>query len=784
MKNGFIRLIVLVSCMVVSIIMPAQDLPVLPSDAAVKCAVQPDGLTCYAVSNSIESGFADFMLLRRTYEAGDSGLVWKNENVRISDETVTDSLLITIMKKVEETADPANHAVIISGDINASKILDKLRYMSYMIDSSEPVPVPDYIWKGDSSISCTEQCDSLKNLTRINMHWKAPRTPYEYMNTVQTVVYEKAVYEFGVVAERWISRYLQDADIPYADISFSHKDSNRDFLDESFDLTVTVSSDDALQVKELLYKVLANIDAYGALDFDLRCAESRYLQMLREGSTGNFKTNAEYLELCRRSYLYNSSLTLAGDRLKFFESKELSDSVRSEVFKGITSALIDVEASPDTSVASQMKLSGSDTLAFWTGQTKIKLRSVRKEPLSGGIIWTYSNGFRVIYKKMQTDDVMHYSLALNGGYADIADIEEGEGPFISDYLYNCRYNGIRADKFMDMLSVAGLTMKPRVNLSNTMISGQVLDNDVDLLMNTLLTIAQGTSPDPEMYEYYMKCEEMRLLSLPYNVRATVDSLMSPNFRYTQIKKPGGLTDRTMEKSEAFFKEQMSKMNDGVLVLVGNMDENKLRKILYSYVGGFDTRNVAFMRSTIKYQPVSGRSTYHKEGDRDALMFVNSALYPMTAENHAACEVAAIYLQQVFDKRFASDSLAVSVAHTQRISPRERFRIMVRFDCAPGYDITNELLWNLRVEMAKLADNKMPDDELARIKTSLKNKVAAQKKNPSYWLSAIAMRHLDGKDFTTGYESKIESLDPEKIRNVFAALDDGSKIEYVMSTNSK
>jgi hypothetical protein len=38
---------------------------------------------------------------------------------------------------------------------------------------------------------------------------------------------------------------------------------------------------------------------------------------------------------------------------------------------------------------------------------------------------------------MPTDGVLHYSLAMNGGYAGIPDLASGEGAFMSDYLDLC-----------------------------------------------------------------------------------------------------------------------------------------------------------------------------------------------------------------------------------------------------------------------------------------------------------------------------------------------------------
>ena len=54
------------------------------------------------------------------------------------------------------------------------------------------------------------------------------------------------------------------------------------------------------------------------------------------------------------------------------------------------------------------------------------------------------------------------------------------------------------------------------------------------------------------------------------------------------------------------------------------------------------------------------------------------------------------------------------------------------------------------------------------------------KDPSYWVDAIVLRYLDGKDLSTGYASKIDSVTPAKVQAVLNMLDTGCKIEYVTS----
>ena len=91
-KNKVLRLLTFASGLIFSTIMPvfAQDLPLLPEDAAVKRAVMPDGLSCYVADNPYVKGFADYALVCR-----ESGKVLLNlTEVPTTDGSLTDSTLI------------------------------------------------------------------------------------------------------------------------------------------------------------------------------------------------------------------------------------------------------------------------------------------------------------------------------------------------------------------------------------------------------------------------------------------------------------------------------------------------------------------------------------------------------------------------------------------------------------------------------------------------------------------------------------------------------------------
>ena len=776
-KNKVLWILAFASGLIFSTIVPAvaQNLPLLPEDAAVKCAVMHDGLKCYVADNPYVKGFADYALVSR--ESGKTLL--RLRDIPAIDAFDTDSALIKIMYQVESIGTPSGLAVIACGDLRADETLSKMRYMSYMIPASAEVPVLEISNGEQTPVSFSISNDASKGLSTASAQWTAPRTPKELLATTQPAVYDKAVHELGTVICSRVRKTLRDKGIPVADVSFRHVGSQQTMSAETFAFNVTVRDSSAIEAESALKAALASVDAYGASASELLLAERLYFRDLESQAYGPDRTNEAYIQMCIRACLMDTPLASSAQRLAYLSSKDVSAGDREQIFAGITSALMDLPAT-ESVADSKVCFNASDTMAFPSGGAKVGMRLARKEHLSGGSVWTFSNGFKVVYKKMPTSGVLYYTLALNGGYGDIKDLAKGEGAYVSDYLKLCNVAGMKARDFAKVLQLSGITMDAQVNLSNVMISGRSDDSNAALLMKALLAVANERTPDHEAIAYHVECEKLRLLHAPADPMSAVDSLMCPGYRYASYKYAGNLPVDLASKAEGLLERISSKMNDGVLVLVGDMYESDLKKALLPYVGGFRTNEGAPRKTVVNYQPVSGSMTYNVDGEQDEIVLSISTRMPMTVDNYATSEVAAMVL-----KRFVVDALepygvSVQFDYTMKIYPEDRLNVTFRVSAPDGGHMPHEVLAVLRRTVSGASERDMNTFYVKACKEYLKHMRAINMKEPGYWLDAVAMRYLDGKDYTSGYASRIDSVSMEDIRKLLGLLEAGNGVEYIIN----
>lgn len=748
--------------MLLPVVMPAQELSILPN-----------GLSCYVTANKSSKGLADFALIRRDYAGNER--VMNIDNVVTSSEITVDSTLLVLMKRVEADSTPADQAIIVCGDVDPASIINRLKYMSLMVEASASTPIPEYTWDGDGKIQISCLPDTLKGLSAVRCEWDAARTPFASMNTVQSAIYEKTVWEMGDLACRWIKRNLRNNNIPVAEVSFKHGGRTEGYSDECFVVEAVVALHDQEAAKREILAVLAALDAGRVGSSDLALAENAYLHYLERLSGRKVIDNGEYVQKCTDAFLYNSPLSSAKETLDYFRSKDVSADTRARIFTGITSALLNIEPQADTVAVAPTEIMLSDTLSLPGPGIKQKMRSSRKDPFSDGVVWTFDNGFKVIYKQMPTDRTLYYSLSLNGGLANIEDLDRGEGAYISDYLDNCWIAGMKGRDFKDLLNISGMTIDARVNLHNTVVSGQVKDRNVLLMMRGLLAVSQGCKVDTVSAKYYAESQKLRhQLYAGRDIRGTLDNLMCPGYRYTSFMTENGIQEKTFAKAENLFASLTSKMNDGVLVIVGDMSESDLKKLLQMYVGGFKVKHVASRRPAVQYHPVSGWLSYTVDGKRNASVVAVSGMLPMTASNYFATEIAAMVLERALKERFAGRNLSVNVSYSRSIYPDERFSVFVALEGMCGHD---EVMAVRRV----LADcsRKLDQNLLKVLKEYLKNTYALRMQSPGYWLREIPLRHLEGKDFTSGCAAKIDALTEGQIMSIFTTLEKGAGVEYII-----
>lgn len=758
----------------------------------------------------------------------DNATVFRFEDVMIvNDADVVDSTLLVLMGMVEKAVhmdvpmtkgwySPSDQALIIAGDVDLKQIEEKINMLSYMVPSGKSLARDEYVWKEQDTL-CVKRVESpVRELVTVSAVWRLQRTPRELMNTVQPAIYERFMTELGIVAKDRIQKRLKMAGVPYADVSYDFIDSQESLGDESFCMRLSLARQDVETGISVLASVLSDLDAAGARASEVRRARLIYMSALDAEVKGR-ESNSDYVDRCISAFMYNSPLTSRKDMASFHSSRALTEEEELDIFNSIVSASIDGTRNltlecmtGDTTVTSDM-IRSTFTSSWKSGDREsadqrhpegnplslcgpgepVKVKSVRKEHMSGGTIWTLSNGFRVVFKQMPAGNKVYYSLALNGGFANVPDLQAGEGGYMSDILKVSKIGGADSEKFFDIIRQNGISMDLNVGFSTFTISGTVHDDGLGYLVSLLQTVMNDRKTDLDKLTYYTACEHLREDYMRGSVMdriGAIDGILCPDYRYSAVKSAGSLSESFADHVDALMENLAGKMNDGMLVLVGDIDEKKLKTVLQMCAGGFRTANRTFARPVVSYQPTSGTVMRSVEGDANSVDIVMSVPMALTADNYYLAAVTSMALRKVLTKAVSGTGMWLKLNHNCKKDPQERFNMMISLNEAsvegfiPG-TANDDPIVALNAIRETLEDPQSLDiteAELASYKAILKKSMADSRKDPEYWLNAIAMRYLEGKDFTTGCDARIDAVTVEKIRSLISSLSKGSRVEYIIN----
>ena len=230
----------------------------------------------------------------------------------------------------------------------------------------------------------------------------------------------------------------------------------------------------------------------------------------------------------------------------------------------------------------------------------------------------------------------------------------------------------------------------------------------------------------------------------------------------------------------------------MLVIVGDLDEDVLKKTLQTYAGSFPVSKRMYSGRGYGQQPVSGASTYIVDGPKYSLDLVMSASVELDAQNYMASKIVAMALKDAVVYALQDMPSSVRTAGSFAVFPSERLNMAVNIEACDTSGFAEgarpfkpvSALFAVRSALEDIAGGGILQEKLDVYKTALKNDVTFSQDDPEYWMDILSWRIVYGKDFQTDYQEKIDAVTPDMVRELIHSLDNGTKVEYIVRPKRK
>ena len=803
-------------------IVPAQPLPSLPMDAKIQKGTLRCGVAYYVVRNDEVKGYADFAVVRRGeapgpsvgedletkylsrngigprpggyYQDSDGSTVLHLDRVPVYDANVLDSTLHVAFAQL--AASRAPEAIIVAGDVDPTEFKKKMDIFSMMVPQHfvENSAGPDYVWEPSVMPSIGYRNEPMGDRGIVRVAYASPRTAQDQMNTAQALVMGILSREFRTIAVRRIERNLRDAGIPYGRLEFQYLNSTETGGDEEYAVEVQTDRDHLEAAMKTISGTLAGLDGFGVPVQEF--VDAKKVMMADMLARGNESlSNRKYVDRCVSHFLYGANLAPYSEETRLFARKNIPDSTETRLFNQFSNSLLSQLSNLTLEYRASLDSLDEDDMLFqynlaylygstfkeskdyaWQRDTsglevecpKVRIKETKPETISGGVLWTFSNGMRVVYKQVAGTRTFHYALLLGGGLSSVSGLQEGEGGYFGDMLPLFDAGGLSASDFRDHLAVNGISMDAQVSLTHTAVRGSAPSSKLPTLLKSLLALANGRTVNRGEFDVYLRNE--RWAQEPYDVR--LYSMTYPGFSSATRKYPSGLNPGTQAKAAQFYESLFSRMNDGMLFIVGDVDEATARRVLLRYLGGFRTQKSAAPRKTLRYQPRPGTVTKREEGVGKGVYVRLDAENPLSGVNYAMAEIAAEVLRRHLVEALDGTGMSTEVTTGFHTYPQERQWMFI--SCEGGTDVEA-----VRKGIRKAAASTVSAKDLAAFKAMALASMDRELKSPETIVTALVARYGIGKDLVSHYKESVNGVTAARVKEVLSTLAAGSTAEIIV-----
>lgn len=839
-----------------------QGSGMLKQSSKISSGSLPNGVSYYLVQNGYSKSHADFALVQKgnlaretAHEAlgrlahfGDvkpyeylaskgvgytvsglasyspSGVVYRFQNVPVDNPAVSDSLLLMVFDLMQTY--PSEQAVIISGDIAPAKILDRLHTLSMMVSPRDSLEGQDeFAWEPCDSIifECSEILSD--RMAVIDATYYTKRIPREDMGTVQPMIVRMFARETGTLAERRIRSVFKKAGIPIGSLNLHYRGSDESVEQERYSVSLTVDRDQLAQATSLLGSVAASLDSVSIRRSEFNLIKNRNLMEAWKRLPAGSGSNPAYVNKCISSYLFGAALAEDSALNEFYSNRTLPPDTERQLLGDYMSSIFDRDknlilhySSPDLLFCrdslveafhrgwdAELESPGiwrstvdTSKMALPLSKAKVKLKLSSPDVLSGGQIWTFSNGLRVLYKKDGSrKGRFEYGFLFCGGVAGSESFVRGELPFANDMLRMYDVAGIKASDFSEYLASRGIDMKSEIGLSDFRITGSAPTNSLTTLFKAMYALSTSRSFNREDFEYYKSCQYL-LFEENMRSRQGIVSLMGqvayPDYRYTDHKIEKYLNDGIPSKTGKFIGSKLSNWSNGLIVIVGDVDEYALKEYLVKTLGAFPSGRVTNPRGRAEKRLNQGRTVLATDsetavvgGTTPSVNLRLTAQVPYNQKRAASLELGMEVLRGRLVRALSSQGMYIFVDGSFDLQPIETVTLDVSCIKCTGAGLpagvgpadVDYAIMAVRRVLDEMVSSPAGESELKVIRDRSLNFAKARVGSPSVLVDAVMTRYSQGRDLLGGYEAALKEVKGSDIAELMRTLQGGTHIEYLV-----
>ena len=326
-------------------------------------------------------------------------------------------------------------------------------------------------------------------------------------------------------------------------------------------------------------------------------------------------------------------------------------------------------------------------------------------------------------------------------------------------------------------------METEVSLNHMTLQGSAPSARLSLLLKALRSLAADRNLNRAEFQAYAANEALRSPS----VAQELESRLCPDYPYTARKNPAVLTPETQDKAEKYFAERFSRMNDGVLILCGDLEEEVTKKLLCRYLGGFRTLRGGVARRPVELLTRSGVSTFTAPGPQPGLYLLLDTEYALTAEHYYTLGLALEALRKQLVEHLSGSGYRFEFQAGFMAQPQERVRLQINCTPIPEENLpadvpdlsAENVLTAVRAALRSAALSPVEEVDLAAWKARMSANTRDGLQDSASFVATLLARYAHNKDLTSRYAQCIAGVSAADVQALLGQLAAGGRVEWIV-----
>ena len=387
--------------------------------------------------------------------------------------------------------------------------------------------------------------------------------------------------------------------------------------------------------------------------------------------------------------------------------------------------------------------------------------------------WTLPNGLKVVVKptKFRNDEVRLSAFSPGGtSLAKDADFDTA-ARFASAVVREGGVGSFDAVALRKSLTGKIVSVGPNIGELEESFGGAAAPADMETMFQLVYLYFTAPRKDAGAFATWQTREAEQTKNRRLSPEATffddMQAFQNQNHPRFHPVTPEMIQKVSLDKAFAFYKDRFADADDFTFVLVGNIDLEKTKSLVETYLGSLPTkhRKETWRDVNVSFPPGVATKTVTKGTEPKSsviLTFHGADKWTRDGENDMKMlsEVLGMRLREVLREDMGG-VYGVSVSGALLRRPKQEFTLSVRFGCAP--ENVDKLVKAVFDEAKAIQEKGIGEDYIGKVKEIRKRTHETSLKDNGFWSGQLESAYFYGDDPKTILDSGADKISADRVK---------------------